>query len=99
LLIIVLKCSTIEDVSKKYQRTLALIFEKPDKKDIDWDDFIRLLVFLGALIRHQGGSAYGIRLNGEYAVFHKPHPGHTLYQADLKRIRKFLSNAGIKEVE
>jgi len=32
-------------------------------------------------------------------VFHKPHPGHTIYQTDLKRIRKFFSNAGIKEVE
>jgi hypothetical protein len=95
----VLKYGTMINVSKKHQRTLALIFEKPDKKDIDWDDFVSLLEYLGALIRQQGGSAYGIRLNGEYAVFHKPHPGHTLYQADLKRIRKFLSNVGIKEVE
>ena len=87
------------DVSKKYKRIIALIFEKPDRKDIDWDDFVYLLVYLGASIRQQGGSAHGIRLNGEYAVFHKPHPGHTIYQADLKRIRKYLSNAGIKEVE
>jgi len=84
---------------KKYQRIFKLIFAKPDRKDIDWDDFINLLGYLGAAIRQQGGSAHGIKLNGEYAVFHKPHPGHTIYQADLKRIRKYLSNAGIKEVE
>lgn len=86
-------------MSKKPQKTFALIIEKPNRNDIDWDDFINLLIFLEASIRQRGGSAYGIKLNGEYAVFHKPHPGHTLYQADLKRIRRFFVNAGIKEVE
>jgi hypothetical protein len=86
-------------VSKKPKHTYELIYEKPDRKDIDWDDFINLLIFLGASIRQQGGSAHGIKLNGEYAVFHKPHPGHTIYQSDLKRVRRFLSNAGITEVE
>ena len=86
-------------MSKKPKRIFELVFEKPDRKDIDWDDFINLLIFLGASIRQQGGSAHGIKLNGEYAVFPKPHPGHTIYQSDLKRIRRFLLNAGIKEVE
>ncbi|HCS38345.1 MAG TPA: hexulose-6-phosphate synthase [Anaerolineaceae bacterium] len=75
------------------------MFEKPDRNDIDWDDFKTLLIYLGVSIRQQGGSAHGIKLNGDYAVFHKPHPGHTLYQADLKRIRRFFTNAAIKKVE
>ena len=86
-------------MSKKHQRIFARIFEKPDREDIDWNDFINLLEYLGASIRQRGGSAHGIKLNGEYAVFHKPHPGNTIYLADLKRIRKYLTNAGIKEVE
>ena len=86
-------------MSKNHQRIFARIFEKPDREDIDWNDFINLLEYLGASIRQQGGSAHGIKLNGEYAVFHKPHPGHTIYLSDLKRIRKYLTNAGIKEVE
>ncbi|MBA3072786.1 MAG: type II toxin-antitoxin system HicA family toxin [Anaerolineae bacterium] len=86
-------------MSKKPEKTFALIFEKPDRNDIDWDDFITLLIYLGASIRQQGGSAHGIKLRNEYAVFHKPHPGHTLYQADLKRIRRFFTNAAIKKVE
>jgi hypothetical protein len=32
----------------------------------------------------------GVRLKGRYAMFHKPHPGTTLYPTDLKRIRRFL---------
>lgn len=87
------------DVSKKHLKTLSLIFERPDRNDVDWDDLIQLLLFLGATIRQHSGSAHGIHLNGEYAVFHKPHPGHTLYQTDLKRIRRFLQNAGIKKLE
>ena len=86
-------------MSKKPERTFALIFEKPDRNDIDWDDFITLLIYLGASIRQQGGSAHGIKLKGEYAVFHKPHPDHTLYQVDLKGIRRFFTNAAIKKVE
>ena len=41
----------------------------------------------------------GVSLNGIYAVFHKPHPGHTIYLTDLNRIRRFLEEAGIREVE
>lgn len=83
----------------KHQRVFALIFDKPDKKDIDWDDFINLCIYLGASVNQSGGSAHGIKLNGEYAVFHKPHPGHTIYPTDLKRIRRFLKAAGVEKVE
>jgi hypothetical protein len=86
-------------MAKRHRRTFETIFEKPDRVDIDWDDFINLLAFLGAVIKSSGGSAYGIKLNGEYAVFHKPHPGHTIYPTELKRIRRFFKNAGVKEVE
>jgi hypothetical protein len=86
-------------MTKKHRRTFALIFEKPNRKDVEWDDFINLLNYLGASIRQQSGSAHGIQLNGEYAVFHKPHPGHTIYPTDLKRIRKFFKNAGVEKVE
>jgi hypothetical protein len=86
-------------MTNKHRKTLEMVFEKPDRKDINWDDFINFLGHLGALVRKHGGSAYGIRLNGEYAVFHRPHPGHTIYPTDLKRIRKFLKNAGVEKME
>jgi hypothetical protein len=86
-------------MGRKHQATFAAIYEKPDRKDIDWDGFIGLLEHLGAAFKISGGSAVGIRLNGVYAVFHKPHPGHEIYPSDLKRIRRFLETAGIKEVE
>ena len=78
-----------------HDKTLENIFAKPDKKNIKWTAFISLLEFHGAVIETRGGSAHNVVLNGERAVFHKPHPGNEIYQSDLKRIRRFLENAGI----
>ena len=86
-------------MGKNHRKTFDAIMEKPDRKDIDCDDFVTLLEFLGAQIKTSGGSAHGIKLNNEYSVFHKPHPNHTIYPSDLKRIRKFFENAGIDKVE
>jgi hypothetical protein len=86
-------------VSKKHQITYAQIFSKPDHTSILWDDFILMLEYLGADLKTKSGSAMGIKLNGVYAVFHRPHPQKTLYPSDLKRIRRFLLNANIKEVK
>jgi hypothetical protein len=58
------------NMGKKHSQTYEEIIEKPDRHDVSWDDFLALLVFLGAKIRNQSGSAIGVRLNGIYAVFH-----------------------------
>lgn len=71
------------------------VFQKPDRKDILWSDFGALLRSLGADFTQKGGSMVGVRLNGCYAVFHKPHPGNEIYPSDLKRIRRFLITAGV----
>lgn len=77
-------------MQRRHQKTLDGIIQKPDRKDILWSDFITLLRTLDADIIEKGGSMVGIRLNGRYAVFHKPHPGNEIYPSDLKRIRRFL---------
>jgi len=82
-------------VNKRRQKTLKAIFTKPDRKNIPWDDFISLLQALGADFTEKGGSMLGVRLNGKYAVFHLPHPGREIYPSDLKRIRRYLREAGI----
>ena len=84
-------------MNRKHRHTLSAIFAHPDKKDIRWDDFIALLVELGAEISEKGGSMVGLRLNGRYAVFHRPHPGNLIYTSMLKRIRRFFDECGIKE--
>ncbi|MCX6060583.1 MAG: type II toxin-antitoxin system HicA family toxin [Chloroflexi bacterium] len=56
---------------------------------------VSLLKALGADITERGGSILGIRLNGRYAVFYRPHPGNEIYLSMLKRIRRYLAECDI----
>ena len=71
------------------------LFQKPDRRDIPWDDFLMPVAALGTEITEKGGSMISLRLNGRYAVFHKPHASNESYVSDLKRIRRFLQEAGV----
>ena len=82
-------------MNRKHRQTLSALFARPDKKDIRWDDFIGLLIELGADVSEKGGSMVGLRLNGRYAVFHRPHPGNLIYPSMLKRIRRFFDECGV----
>ena len=84
-------------MQRRHQKTLDEIFQKPDRKSVLWSDFITVLHALDADITEKGGSMVGIRLNGRYAVFHRPHPGNEIYPSDLKRIRRFLVESGAVE--
>lgn len=84
---------------KRHQKILDSIFQKRDRRDIQWNDFVTLMSALGADIVERGGSMVGLRLNGRYAVFHKPHSGNEIYLSDLKRIRRFLNEAGVTQDE
>jgi hypothetical protein len=86
-------------VNKKHRATLKSIFDRPDKKNIRWDDFVGLLVGLGADVAEKGGSMPGVRLNGRYAVFHRPHPGNHICLSVLKRIRRYFLECGIDPQE
>lgn len=37
----------------------------------------------------------GLRLNGRYAVFHRPRPGNLIYPSMLKRIPRFFDECGV----
>ena len=82
-------------MQKRHQKTLDAIFQKPNRKNIRWRDFITLLEASDAKISYKGGSMVGIRLRGRYAVFHKPHPGNEIYTSDLNRIRRFLTETNV----
>ncbi|MDI6768326.1 MAG: type II toxin-antitoxin system HicA family toxin [Anaerolineales bacterium] len=82
-------------MNKKHRATLEALFARPDRKNIRWEDFISLLVELGADVTERGGSMVGARLNGHYAVFHRPHPGNMIYPSMLKRLRRYLTECGV----
>jgi hypothetical protein len=83
-------------VNKKQRRTLEAIYKTPISSNIPWKDIESLLLALGSEISEGSGSRIRIKLNGERAVFHRPHPKPETDKGAINSMRKFLSNAGVK---
>ena len=72
------------------------IFREPVLSDIEWTDIESLLQALGAKLSKGNGSRVRVELNGERAVFHRPHPEKTTDKGAVRAVRRFLLNAGVK---
>ena len=80
----------------KQKTTLLNIFREPVLSDIEWTDIESLLQALGAKLSEGNGSRVRVELNGERAVFHRPHPEKTTDKGAVRAVRRFLLNAGVK---
>ncbi|MCU1376835.1 MAG: hypothetical protein JWO68_4121 [Actinomycetia bacterium] len=81
-------------MNRKHRKTLAAIFAEPTLANISWDDAVSLFESLAATVTPSSASMFGFDLGGVTAVFHRPHPGHELPKALVRRFRRFLENAG-----
>jgi hypothetical protein len=82
-------------MKKKHRKTLEAIFKRPTQAGILWTDIESLLINLGASISEGRGSRVRIELNGEDAVFHRPHPEKETDKGAVASMRRFLENAGV----
>ena len=83
-------------MTKKHDRTLAVIFRHPIAGDLKWRDVDSLLKSLGAELEERAGSRVAIFLNGRTAVLHRPHPSPNLDKGAVRDIRRFLESTGVK---
>ncbi len=83
---------TIINVNR-HQRTLEAIYEK--RANIPWLEIESMLLNFGAEISEGRGSRVRIALNGELAVFHRPHPQKETDRGAVASMRRFLAEAGI----
>ncbi len=83
-------------MTAKHKKVYDNIFKNPVQSDIEWRDIENLLRALGATISEGNGSRVRIELNGERAVFHRPHPEKVTDKGAVKSMRRFLDNAGVK---
>ena len=81
-------------MNQKHRKTLKAIFKKPVPSNIRWSDIENLFIHLGADVSEGKGSRVAIELNGEEAVFHRPHPSPDTDKGAVKSVRRFLENAG-----
>ena len=84
-------------MNSRQRRTLKVIYERPERADIDWRDIESLLIALGAEITEGRGSRVRIILNGVRAVFHRPHPQRETDKGAVRSMRRFLQEAGIEQ--
>jgi hypothetical protein len=82
-------------MNTQQRKTLALIFEKPERSDIAWRDIESL--FVGAEVSEGSGSRIRVALNGARAVFHRPHPERVTDKGAVKSVRRFLAEAGVDQ--
>ena len=64
-------------LSRKHTRTLAAIFEKPTRGDVEWSAVLALVRKLGATVNEKRAG-------------HKPHPKSELSKGSLESLRDFL---------
>ena len=83
-------------MNRKHQRVLEAIFARPIQSGVVWKDIEALFATLGAEIEEGRGSRVRILLNGEEAVFHRPHPRKETDKGALVSVRRFLEHAGVK---
>lgn len=80
-------------------RVLASVFSDPIRANIAWSDIEKLFVRLGAEVTEGRGSRVRVFLNGVRAVFHRPHPEKEASKAQIRSVRRFLTEIGLVELE
>lgn len=85
-------------MTSKNRKTLEAIFQRQTSSNIKWKDIETLFLSLGGEISEGSGSRVRVKLNGERAVFHRPHPQPTTDKGAVESVKKFLKNAGVKDV-
>lgn len=86
-------------MNKKHRQILKDIFENPVRSNILWSDIEKLSIALGAELSEGRGSRIRIALNGVRAVFHRPHPRKETDKGAVISMRRFLTEAEVKENE
>jgi hypothetical protein len=81
----------------KHKKTLQAIYHNPILTNIAWSDIESLFIALDADVEEGKGSRVTITLNGEVAVFHRPHPRKETIKGAVKSVREFLNIAGVEK--
>jgi hypothetical protein len=79
----------------RHRRTLEAVFRDPVSATLVWANVERMLVHYGAEIRERSGSRIFVRLNGQSADFHRPHPQKEAKPYQIRDARALLISAGV----
>lgn len=81
---------------KKHRKTLQKIFERPVNTNIKWQDIEKLFEALGADVTEREGSRVAVKIGGQVAIYHRPHPNPDTDKGAVSSVRRLLEKLGVK---
>ena len=83
-------------MNAKQKKTLAMVFEKPTRSDVRYEDVKGILITSGATSRDGKGSRVRFEKGSSSIHIHKPHPARVLPKYSVDLIRDFLLEIGVE---
>ncbi|XQZ98815.1 type II toxin-antitoxin system HicA family toxin [Komagataeibacter rhaeticus] len=83
-------------MNRKHSRTLEAIFANPVSATIKWPEIESLLVAIGCEVIEGNGSRVKFISKGQMLAVHRPHPRKEAKEYQVRAVREFLTNLGIK---
>ncbi len=83
-------------MNSRHSKTLYAIFNNPIPKNMLWSRVEKMLMHIGCEIIEGDGSRVAFEMKGRRADFHRPHPGKEALAYQLKAVREFLKQLGVK---
>lgn len=83
-------------MNAKQKKTLAMIFEKPTRSDVRYEDVKAILIASGAIFRDGKGSRVRFEKGSSSVHIHKPHPAKVLQKYSVGLVRDFLIEIGVE---
>ena len=80
-------------MNHKHRKVLHSLFAHPTSANVSPRLVESVLKELGGEIEQRHGGRIGVHLNGHFAEF--AHPSHSLSPAQVRQMRKFVTDAGI----
>lgn len=82
-------------MNAKQKKTLTMIFEKPTRSDVHWQESVSLLLGIGAIMKEGKGSRVRFKYRDYSLHVHAPHPGKVIAKGAVEAIREFLTDIGV----
>ena len=74
-------------MNAKQKKTLAMIFEKPTRSDISWQETVSLLLGIGAVMKEGHGSRVRFKCRDNSLHVHTPHPEKVISKGTVEAVR------------
>lgn len=85
-------------LNSKQAKTYRQIWAKPTSKNIRFSDVDKLLIGLGCKRTTKGGANVVFEYNGHTWGMHPPHPRPLVKTPYIPKIRRFLTDSGLKQL-